>query len=198
MTDPGRVATLLRAIDAHEGQPAIPAALRLLALTFVRPRRTAKGHVERVRPQRRHLADTGRAHEHETQARRAAVVAGTGSAHRSAADHGPPPLCLRGQPARAIALREHAQHRTPHARLPRQRITAHAFRTVASALLHELGWPPEVIELQLAHAQRNQVAPAYNRSARLEERRRIMQAWADYLDMLREGGANVVPINFAG
>lgn len=48
--------------------------------------------------------------------------------------------------------------------------TAHGFRSSASTLLHEMGYPPEVIELQFAHAQRNQVAAAYNRSARLGER----------------------------
>ena len=66
-------------------------------------------------------------------------------------------------------------------------MTAHGFRAMASTLLHEQGFPPEVIELQLAHAQRSEVAAAYNRSARLEERRRMMQAWADYLDELKAG-----------
>jgi hypothetical protein len=56
-----------------------------------------------------------------------------------------------------------------------------------------MGWPPEIIELQLAHRQRNQVAAAYNRSARINERTKMMQQWADYLDNLRTGG-NVVAI----
>jgi hypothetical protein len=47
--------------------------------------------------------------------------------------------------------------------------------------------------LQLAHAERNQVRAAYNRAKRLAERRRMMQAWGDYLDGLR-AAANVVPI----
>jgi integrase len=72
-------------------------------------------------------------------------------------------------------------------------MTAHGFRASASTMLHEMGWPPEVIELQLAHALRSQVAAAYNRSARLDERFRMMQAWADYLDSLRDG-ANVVAL----
>ena len=67
-------------------------------------------------------------------------------------------------------------------------VCAHGFRTTASTLLHEMGWPPEIIELQLAHAQQSQVAAAYNRSQRLEERRKMLQAWADYLDALRDGG----------
>jgi len=75
--------------------------------------------------------------------------------------------------------------------------TAHGFRSSASTLLHELGYPPEVIELQLAHAQRNQVAAAYNRSARLGEREDMMQNWADYLDGLRQGN-NVVNLKRHG
>ncbi len=73
-------------------------------------------------------------------------------------------------------------------------MTAHGFRAMASTLLHELGWPPEVIELQLAHAQRSQVAAAYNRSARLPERQKMMTAWADYLDTLKAADSNVTPI----
>ncbi len=75
--------------------------------------------------------------------------------------------------------------------------TAHGFRSSASTLLHELGYPPEVIELQLAHAQRSQVAAAYNRSARLSERQDMMQNWADYLDGLRQGN-NVVNLKRLG
>jgi integrase len=71
--------------------------------------------------------------------------------------------------------------------------TGHGFRSMASTLLNEQGFPPDVIELQLAHSERNKVRAAYNKAQRLTERRKMMQAWADYLDELREG-ANVVPI----
>jgi hypothetical protein len=64
---------------------------------------------------------------------------------------------------------------------------------MAGTLLNEQGFPPDVIELQLAHSERNKVRAAYNKAQRLTERRKMMQAWADYLDELREG-ANVVPI----
>ena len=50
----------------------------------------------------------------------------------------------------------------------------------------EQGFPPDVIELQLAHSERNKVRAAYNKAQRLPERRKMMQAWADYLDALRE------------
>jgi hypothetical protein len=60
-------------------------------------------------------------------------------------------------------------------------------------LLNEQGFPPDVIELQLAHTERNKVRAAYNKAQRVPERRKMMQAWADYLDGLR-AGANVIPI----
>lgn len=63
-------------------------------------------------------------------------------------------------------------------------MVGHGFRATASTLLHEHGWDHQVIELQLAHKQRDQVAAAYNRSARLKDRTMMMQAWADYLDKL--------------
>jgi integrase len=66
-----------------------------------------------------------------------------------------------------------------------EQMTAHGFRTTASTLLHELGWNPDLIELQLAHKERNKVRAAYNRAQRLAERRSMMQAWADHLDDLR-------------
>ncbi len=72
-------------------------------------------------------------------------------------------------------------------------MTAHGFRALASTLLNELGCPPDIIELQLAHKERNKVRAAYNRAERLAERREMMQSWADYLDGLRTG-AKVTPI----
>ena len=65
-------------------------------------------------------------------------------------------------------------------------MTAHGFRTMASTLLNEQGVNPDLIELQLAHAERNTVRAAYNRAQRLAERRAMMQKWADFLDKLRE------------
>lgn len=66
-------------------------------------------------------------------------------------------------------------------------MTGHGFRSMASTILHEQGWPHEAIERQLAHAQRNKVAAAYNYAEYLPQRREMMQAWADYLDGLRTG-----------
>lgn len=66
---------------------------------------------------------------------------------------------------------------------------AHGFRALASTRLNEMGFPPDVIERQLAHAPRNKVRAAYNRAEYLPQRREMMAAWADYLDSLRTAAA---------
>jgi len=67
----------------------------------------------------------------------------------------------------------------------RVEMTAQGFRAMASTSLNERGWNPDLVELQLAHSVRNKVRAAYNRAWRLAEPRTMMQAWADYLDLLR-------------
>jgi integrase len=77
-------------------------------------------------------------------------------------------------------------------------MTTHGFRAMARTILDEqLGFRPDYIEHQLAHAVRDPNGRAYNRTAHLPERRKMMQAWADYLDGLRESKGNVVPIRTA-
>ena len=66
-------------------------------------------------------------------------------------------------------------------------MTGHGFRAMASTLLNEQGWAPDVIERQLAHAERNKVRAAYNRAEYVAERRKMMQAWANYLGALAKG-----------
>ena len=74
------------------------------------------------------------------------------------------------------------------------RMTGHGFRGLASTILHEQGHPHHLIELQLAHQERDQVAAAYNHATYLADRRIMMKAWADHLDKLRKG-ADVVSIS---
>lgn len=66
----------------------------------------------------------------------------------------------------------------------RETLTAHGFRGMASTMLHEQGWPSHLIERQLAHGEPNEVKAAYNHAQYLPERRKMMQAWADYLSAL--------------
>jgi integrase len=65
------------------------------------------------------------------------------------------------------------------------RMTGHGFRGIASTILHERGYNHEYIELQLAHSPRDAVSAAYNHALYLDQRARMMQEWADYLDEIR-------------
>ena len=73
-------------------------------------------------------------------------------------------------------------------------VTGHGFRATARTMLHErLGFSPEIIEAQLAHSVRDSLGRAYNRTEFTEQRRAMLQAWADYLDQLRLDG-DAVPM----
>lgn len=69
-------------------------------------------------------------------------------------------------------------------------MTAHGFRAMASTLLNELGYRPDLIERQLAHGDTDKVRAVYNRAAYMDERRIMMQEWADYLDGLADKKRN--------
>jgi integrase len=69
----------------------------------------------------------------------------------------------------------------------RSKATIHGFRSLASSILNESGkWNPDAIERQLAHSEKDQVRAAYNRAKYLEERKQMMQWYADYLDELKK------------
>lgn len=73
----------------------------------------------------------------------------------------------------------------------------HGARALASTALNELGWRSDAIERQLAHAERSKVRAAYNRAEYLEERRAMMQAWADMVDGIATDDNKVRPIKSA-
>ena len=73
-------------------------------------------------------------------------------------------------------------------------MTGHGFKSMASTILNEQGWNSDAIERQLAHSEKDGVRAAYNYAQYMPERKKMMQAWADYLDGLA-GGADVIPIN---
>jgi len=80
-----------------------------------------------------------------------------------------------------------------------EEMTGHGFRSLAATRLNEMGWNADAIERQLAHAESNKVRDAYTHAAQyLDERKRMMQAWADYLDGLRAGGKVVAFKSQAG
>jgi integrase len=74
--------------------------------------------------------------------------------------------------------------------------TAHGIRATGSTMLHDMGFRPEIIERQLAHQERSKTKRSYNRALYLEDRRDMIQRWADYLDAVA-AGAKVTPIRRA-
>ena len=186
ITDRKRIGSLLRAIDGYTGHPAVVAALKLAPLVFVRPSELRGAewteiHLEaaewRIPGMRIKM---GRDHIVPLSVQAAAIVqelaqvTGRGrflfpsvrSKDRPISDN------TLNAALRSLGYAKDEQ-------------TAHGFRTIASTLLHELGWDSMTIELQLAHAEKNKSKAAYNRAERLKQRQQMMQAWADHLDLLR-------------
>lgn len=194
ITDPARIGELLRAIDGFTGQSVTLAALKLAPLVFVRPGelRMAEwaevdldGAVWRIPASRMKMKA---AHIVPLSTQAVAIL-------RDLC-----PLTGDGQyifPSLRTASRPMSEN-TVNAALRRlgygtDEMTGHGFRSMASSRLNEMGWNPDAIERQLAHAESNKVREAYTHAAQyLDERTRMMQAWADYLDALR-AGASVIP-----
>lgn len=194
VTEPGRVGELLRTIDGYTGQHATRCALKLAPLVFVRPgelRKAEWSEFDLDQAQWRIPAarmKMGELHIVPLSTQAVAVLREL------------KPLTGRGQylfPSLRAPM-EPMSDNTINAALRRMgyskdEMTGHGFRAMASTRLNELGWDADVIERQLAHAPRNKVRAAYNRAQYLDERKKMMQAWADYLDGLRAGD-QVVPI----
>jgi integrase len=77
-------------------------------------------------------------------------------------------------------------------------MTGHGFRGLASTILNEMGYERAHIEMQLAHAPKNDVEAAYNKALYLPQRRVMMQGWADFLDQTREPAKEIRPISTRG
>ena len=193
VTDPAAVGDLLRALDTYTGQPTTAAALQLAPLLFVRP-----GNLRAMEWAELDLdAAVWRIPAGKMKMREAHTVPLATQAVAILREL--QPLSSRSRyvfPSLRSADRNMSEN-TINAALRRlgfdkDTMTGHGFRAMASTLLNEMGWPPDVIERQLAHAERNKVRAAYNRAQYLAERARMMQAWADYLDGLRQG-ADVLP-----
>jgi integrase len=193
VTDPREVAQLLRAIHGYRGHPIVEAAFKLAPLVFVRPGELRAAEWAEID------LDTAewRIAAHRMKMRQQHLVPLSSQAVTVLRDI--KPLTGRGRyvfPSPRTAERPLSENAITAA-LRRMGYTGdqmswHGFRAMASTLLNETGYSPDIIELQLAHQERNEVRAAYNRAQRLEERRKMMQAWADYLDGLRLG-SNVVP-----
>ena len=185
VTDPKAIGQLLRAIDGYQGQPSVMLALRLAPHVFVRPGELRAARWSEfdmkaatwVIPE--HRMKMGRAHTVPLSTQVLTILRElkeiTGGDELLF-----PGLRSRDRPISDNSLNA-ALRRLGYAK---DEMTTHGFRTMASTRLHEHGFDSGDIELQLAHLDRNQIRATYNKAERLAERREMMQAWSDYLDVL--------------
>jgi integrase len=189
VTKPTDVAALVRSIIGYQGSFVVRCALRLAPLVFVRPGELRKaewsefdldGSIWRIPPERMkvrqaHLVPLS--HQAIEVLRELRPLTGNGRYVFPSARTTARPM---SENAVTAALRRMGYEQGT--------MTGHGFRTTASTLLNEMGWSADAVERQLAHAERDEVRGAYNRAEYLSERRRMMQAWADYLDGLTNNG----------
>ncbi len=187
IVDPAALGSLLRAIETYPGAYAVRCALKVEALTFVRPgelRLATWSEFDlpaaewRIPPERMKM----RQHHVVPLARQTLAI--LRELHPLTGPDGFlfPQIRNASRPISnntlGSALRTLGFSADQH--------SAHGFRSTASTLLNESGkWHPDAIERQLAHGPRDKVRAAYNSAQHLPERRKMMQAWADYLDELR-------------
>lgn len=193
-TDPKEVAPILRMIESYQGTLPVRCALRLLPLLFVRPgelRAMKWAEVDLEKKEWSYVVNKTKTPHIVPLARQAVEIlreihplTGTGTYVFPSARTNTSPMS--NMALNAAMRRMGIDTKTE--------ITGHGFRAVARTILDEvLGFRPDFIEHQLAHAVRDPLGRAYNRTAHLPERRNMMQAWADYLDKLK-AGAEIVPI----
>jgi len=195
VTDPARVGELMRAIDGYTGYPVTALALKLAPLVFVRPgelRAAEWSEFDLANAEWRIPAARMKMKEPHIVplARQAIAIVRELEPLARGGRYLFPSLRTRDRPMSENTINA-ALRRLGYSS---EEQTGHGFRSMASTLLNEQGFPPDVIELQLAHTERNKVRAAYNKAQRLPERRKMMQAWADYLDGLRAGGSSPLSV----
>jgi len=186
----------LRAIDGYSGLHSVSAALKLAPLVFVRP-----GELRAATRDEFDLeASEWRIPANRTKLRVEHVVPLADQAVAILDDLYPLTGSESGYVFPSVRSRSTCMSdNSLNAALRRMgyaqdQMTAHGFRAMASTRLNELGFAPDIIEKQLAHAERNKVRSAYNHASYLPQRQEMMQFWADYLDSLK-AGADVVAIS---
>lgn len=191
ITEPLAVGELLRAIDAYKGAFVTRCALRLAPLVFVRPGELRAAQwaefdfdksewripATRMKSRVQHIVPLS------TQA--VAIL------RELQPMTGRFPFAFPSVRSRYRAMSENAvTGALRRMGYTGQDMTGHGFRSMASTLLNEQGWNRDAIERQLAHGERDAVRAAYNYAEHLPERRRMMQAWADYLQKLKDGSGD--------
>lgn len=195
-TDPKDVAELMRAIDSFQGTFVVKCALQLSPMLFARPgeiRKMLWADVNLETAEWKYFVTKVKLNHLVPLSKQAIEILNSLK-----------PLTMNSKyvfPSIRSPLVPMSEN-TVNASLRRlgftgDEIVAHGFRAMARTLLHEtLGFSPDAIEAQLSHAVPDRLGRAYNRTQFIEERRRMMQAWANYLDGLK-AGAKVIPISKA-
>lgn len=195
ITDPRKVAELLRAIDAYTGTFVVKCALQLAPLVFVRPGELQKAEwaefdldaaewnisATRMKTKQPHLVPLAKQ-----------AVAILRELHKLTGEgkYLFPSLRSNKRPMSNVAMLA-AFRRMGY---DKDEMTTHGFRAMARTILDEvLGTPVDIIEHQLAHAVKDPLGTAYNRTTKLPQRREMMEAWAQYLCNLK-AGAKVIPL----
>lgn len=195
ITEPAKIADLLRTIDGYQGSFVVKCALCLAPMLFVRPGELRAAEwvefdleagewnipAERMKMRQAHLVPLCRQAVEILRE----LQAYTGDSRYVFPSGRSIYRCMSNNAVNA-ALRRMGYDN--------EEMTGHGFRAMARTILDEvLQVRPDYIEHQLAHAVKDPNGRAYNRTAHLVERRKMMQTWADYLDGLK-AGAKVIPI----
>lgn len=189
------IGQLLRDLDTHGGSYQIQAAFLLMWLSLARPSEVVEAQwsefdldlaiwripAERMKKRREHVVPLPK--QAVSLLRGMQTVTG----HRQ---HVFPHRDNRHKPMVVASFRQML-----HVLGWSGKFSPHAARTTGSTRLNEMGFPPDWIERQLAHAEPNRVRATYNHADYFNDRAKMMQAWADLLDDLKAGKTNVVPIN---
>ncbi len=188
LTEPTRVAQLLRDCDNYEGYFPIVCALRLAPLVFVRPTELRAAEWSEVNLKEKEW----RIPAERMKMKQMHVVPLSKQAVRIIKELQPfsgsekylfPSIRTSTRPLSDATLLN-AIRRMGYGK---DEMCTHGFRSIASTLLNELGYNRDWIERQLAHGERDEVRAAYNYAEYLPERRRMMQEWSDYLGKLKTG-----------
>ena len=205
IVDPKRAGDLLRDATAYEGHPVTRGALALSAMLLLRPGELR--HMEWAwinfdtatlivpsEVMKRMKADKANGPPHVVPLAPQAVVALRDLQPITGHGRYVFPSLLTGERCMSENTVRGALRRMGYGN---DDMTAHGFRAMARTMIAErLGIAPEVIEAQLAHTVADALGRAYNRTQYLEQRRDMMAKWADYIDLLREGG-QVIPFKTA-
>ena len=190
ITEPKEIGRLLRAIDHYEGYPSIVYFLKILPYVFTRPGELRLAEWEEVDfensllviPWHRMKTRKVNKKDHHVPLARQVVAL----LHELQEFSGGGRFVFPGARAKTDTISDAGPLNVLRdLGYPKEVMTLHGFRSTASTRLNEMGYRPDIIETQLAHKDPDAVRMVYNRAQYMDERRVMMQEWADYLDSLR-------------